>query len=310
MNQSKIILLLKVILSIGFLIVAAIGITSEPITGKTVGIIAAVGLAAIIVSFVESAGLNKQKKEASELAVENVQAIENKNKEIEKITTEIKENNLLAERIAKLSKIIQEAEDVTIASNNILETLAEDIEICQGVVYVAQEKDGIKSLKGKGTYAYHKMLSELDEPQFGVGLVGQAALENKSLFINELPSGYIDVVSGLGKSQPSNLAIIPLTYSGSVLGVIELASFIQFSDKDKELFEGIKDALGAGIHFLQQSYVLTQLKAEIASLKGTESLEGIKQETPAALEAPIQSEATEEEIDIEIDEDEVTNSED
>lgn len=295
MNQPKIILLLKALFSIGFLTVAILGITSEPITTKTVGAIAALGLAAIIVSFIESSSLNKHKKEASEKAKEHEDAIESKNSEIEKITTEIKENNLLAERIAKLSKIIQEAEDITVASNNILETMAEDIEICQGVVYVAQEKDGVKSLKGKGTYAYHKMLSDLDEPQFGVGLVGQAALENKSLFINELPSGYIDVVSGLGKSQPSNLAIIPLTYSGSVLGVIELASFIEFSAKDKEMFEGIKDALGAGVHFLQQSDILLQLEAEIESLKASKSVDETEANDPA-LETPEVIEIEEEEV--------------
>ncbi len=269
MNKSKILLLVKVLISISFLVIGILTLTSstsndsKPFIMGTI-IIGAIGL---IISFVESITINKEKNLALKSLEEGKLLITEKDEEISKINNEVKERRLLAERTATLSKILQEADDIKIASASILETIAKEIEICQGVLYVTDEKESGKFLWGAAAYAYHKLESEIDQPQFGVGLVGQTAQEKKSLYINELPNGYIDVVSGLGKAQPSFLALIPLMYSGEVLGVIELASFSEFKDKDKELFEGIKYALGAGIHFLQQSKVLNRYESEIEALK-------------------------------------------
>lgn len=270
MNKSKIILLVKVIVSISFLTIGIITLTSSVTSDESKKFISGtivIGAVGLIISFIESVSINKERNAALGELEKGKQLIDEKDHEITKINNEVKERRLLAERTATLSKILQEADDIKIASANILETIAKEIEICQGVLYVTDEKESGKFLWGAAAYAYHKLESEIDQPQFGVGLVGQTAQEKKSLYINELPNGYIDVVSGLGKAQPSFLALIPLMYSGEVLGVIELASFSEFKDKDKELFEGIKDALGAGIHFLQQAKVLNKYEVEIETLK-------------------------------------------
>lgn len=297
MNKSKVILAFKILFSAGFIISSIIAILNLK-NGATVAkpyIFGSVvtGVLGLIISFIESGLLSKENSDLKKEAVISSNLAQEKDAEIASITKEVQDQTLLSERIAKLSRIIQEADDVNIASANILETIASDIEICQGVIYVTQEENGTKFLKGAGTYAYHKLESELDQPQFGVGLVGQTAQEKKSLFINELPNGYIDVVSGLGKAQPSYLALVPLMYSGEVLGVIELASFTEFTEKDKELFEGIKDVLGAGIHFLNQAKILEKLKSEITQLKSNEALN----DEPLAIDAPIIEEEIIEDLD-------------
>lgn len=270
MNKSKIILLVKIIISLTFIAVGILTFNNGDFRDEAKSLFLGtiiLGISGLIISFIESISINNERDSAVKKLKENEVSLKEKDNEIATINNEVTERRMLAERTAMLSKILQEADDVKVASANILEKIAKEIEICQGVLYVTDEKEGSKYLWGAAAYAYHKLESEIDQPQFGVGLVGQTAQEKKSLYINELPSGYIDVVSGLGKAQPSYLALIPLMYSGEVLGVIELASFTEFEDKDKELFEGIKDALGAGIHFLQQAKILDRYKSEIEGLK-------------------------------------------
>ena len=302
MNKSKIILIVKILISAAFVTVGILAVNSEGINDHSKPLILGtiiLGVIGLIISFTESISINKEKNKDLNNVSQAEKSLNQKDEEIASINSEVKERRLLAERTATLSKILQEADDVKIASGTILETIAKEIEICQGVLYVADEKEGIKYLWGAAAYAYHKLESEIDQPQFGVGLVGQTAQEKKSLYINELPNGYIDVVSGLGKAQPGYLALIPLMYSGEVLGVIELASFSEFKEKDKELFEGIKDALGAGIHFLQQAKILEKYKTEIEDLKSQITESSVPEIPESIVES---SSEIEEENSMEIDE--------
>jgi hypothetical protein len=59
----------------------------------------------------------------------------------------------------------------------------------------------------------------------GEGLVGRVALEGKSLYIDNLPEGYITIFSGLGSATASYLAIIPVISDDGIKGVIEIAAF-------------------------------------------------------------------------------------
>ncbi len=47
----------------------------------------------------------------------------------------------------------------------------------------------------------------------------------KAMFINDLPEGYVKVISGLGSHKPEYLAIIPLLDRDEVIGILEIATF-------------------------------------------------------------------------------------
>src|SRR5262249_16219874 len=65
--------------------------------------------------------------------------------------------------------------------------------------------------------------------ELGEGLVGQCALERKSILVTEVPDGYIEVSSGLGHAPPRNIGVFPVVFEGQLKAVIELASFQAFS---------------------------------------------------------------------------------
>jgi hypothetical protein len=110
-------------------------------------------------------------------------------------------------------------------TNQVLINISRHYDIFQGIFFVRNITDNV--FRKAGTYAYY---TQDDLPEFsdGVGLTGQVAANKKLLNISNIPNKYITVLSGLGKSSPSNLLILPIIYAEKSIGVIELASFIKF----------------------------------------------------------------------------------
>jgi hypothetical protein len=110
-------------------------------------------------------------------------------------------------------------------STQVLINISKFLDIFQGILFVKDSVDGI--FRKAGTYAYY---SQQDFPEFadGVGLTGQVAVNKKLLNISNIPEKYITVLSGLGKSSPTNLIIFPLLFDDKSIGIVEIASFVKF----------------------------------------------------------------------------------
>lgn len=127
------------------------------------------------------------------------------------------------------------------------------VQICKSLdagvgAYYMLKKDGNKKvLQMNATYAMS--LGESQRPTFeiGEGLIGQVALEQKPIIIDDIPEGYIKIVSGLGSASPTHVMVAPVKYGGNVCGVVEIASFTTFNkDQLKSVesaFEIITDKL-------------------------------------------------------------------
>lgn len=296
MDKNKITVIIRSSITLVFLgaFVNAVYLLSQNSISNLMPAIIISGISGVVAIMISLLQESRKQKEINEIRLtidtNNKQIVELE-EQIQKSNKEISDNNELTKQTETLSQILQDADDISVAANEILETLANSIEICQGVMYVTEENDQQKTLKGAGAYAYHKLQSDIDSPPFGVGLVGQAAQEKKPLFINELPAGYIDVVSGLGTSKPNYLALIPLIYSGNVLGVLELASFTEFSDNQKTMFQRLEQSLGAGIHFLSQAKLLDALNhnTSTSNLTIDEGISTQEEEIISEIEEPTES---------------------
>ena len=85
--------------------------------------------------------------------------------------------------------------------------------------------DGSKTrLRLIASYGYQQRKNVSNTFELGEGLVGQAAVERKSILITEAPADYISITSGLGEAAPANIIVMPILFEEQVLGVIELAS--------------------------------------------------------------------------------------
>jgi methyl-accepting chemotaxis protein len=80
--------------------------------------------------------------------------------------------------------------------------------------------------------------------QLGEGLIGQAAASGQSLYLDEIPDGYVRIVSGLGSSSPRYVYIFCVKREKVVRGVYEVATFAPVTQHQKQDLEQIATAVG------------------------------------------------------------------
>lgn len=119
-----------------------------------------------------------------------------------------------------------------------MQGLSKQLEAAQSALYITKEENGVHKVALSAGYALNVGESASIEFEFGEGLVGQAAAEGQSLYVDDVPEGYIQIVSGLGSASPRYLLIVPVKEESNVLGVIEVASFTNFSNEQREFVEG------------------------------------------------------------------------
>lgn len=136
-------------------------------------------------------------------------------------------------------KIVDLGENSAEFAGNLLSFLARAKELSQGIFFTAIKKDDKDILKYLAGYAFDKEETDNIEIEFGEGFTGQVASDGKLMNISDVPDGYLSIVSGLGKSKPASVIIVPLIYNRNVVAVIELASFHRFTSDDESYFKEV-----------------------------------------------------------------------
>lgn len=156
-----------------------------------------------------------------------------------------KKNEIISELMANLSAMT----DLEEFADQALINISKKYDIMQGVFFVKDDKDEV--FRKQGAYAYFNE-EELREFKLEVGLSGQVAEKKELLNLSNIPEKYITVLSGLGKSSPGHLLIVPIIYNDESVGVIELASFKEFNSFAEEVFMELSKRLGELIIKLKQ----------------------------------------------------------
>lgn len=116
---------------------------------------------------------------------------------------------------------------------NFLQVVCDQLAAGQGALYEAYESEGIRKIRLIAGYALAVGEGSEVTYDFGEGLVGQSAAEGRTLFVDEIPEGYIKIISGLGTASPRYLLIVPVKKGNDVKGVIEIASFKDISEDQR-----------------------------------------------------------------------------
>ncbi len=119
-----------------------------------------------------------------------------------------------------------------------LNAVCKQLEAGQGALYVTVEgDDGTRKVELRKGYAVAVSETKVLSYDFGEGLIGQAAASGRSMYIDDIPEGYIKIISGLGSASPRFLMIAPIKQEESVRGVIEIASFTALSEEQRTFVE-------------------------------------------------------------------------
>ncbi len=85
------------------------------------------------------------------------------------------------------------------------------------------------------------------------GLIGQAYIEKRTIYLTEIPNNYTRITSGLGDATPTSLLIVPLKLNERVIGVIELASFKNYQKYEIAFVEKLAETIASTIITTQSS---------------------------------------------------------
>ena len=110
---------------------------------------------------------------------------------------------------------------------------------------------GPGTLKLLSSYAYKKIDSESNQINLGEGLVGQCALDKKTILLTDVPENYFSISSGTGESTPRNIIVTPGINRDEVKCVIEIGSFNQFTDLQLEFIKRVSEGLAVAINSVE-----------------------------------------------------------
>ena len=178
------------------------------------------------------------------------------------------EQDWLKTNLAKFSRMMQGQKDLESVSRLIMSELTPLVSAHHGAFFIADQDPGGVSLKLIASYAYRARKHVANRFAPGEGLVGQSALEKQPILLQNVPDDYIQITSGLGEAPPRNIIVLPILFEGDVKAVIELASFLPFSQIHQSFLDQLAESIGVVLNMiqanmrteelLQQSQKLTQ----------------------------------------------------
>lgn len=128
-----------------------------------------------------------------------------------------------------------------------LNLIANQFQAGQAALYVAATEGDQRLLRMRNGFAFATGENQTLQFEFGEGLVGQAAATGKSLYIDEIPQGYITILSGLGNASPRFLFIVALKKGNEIIGVLEVAVFSALKELHRKQIEEMAQVLAEHI---------------------------------------------------------------
>ncbi|MER5822477.1 HAMP domain-containing protein [Streptomyces mirabilis] len=197
-----------------------------------------------------------------------------------------KEQDWLKGNLARISALMQGRRDLDDVASLIMSELTPVVSAQHGAFFLsmplvdgkeAGNDEDAYELRMLGSYGY-SMGSMPTSFRPGEALIGTAAQEKRTILVENAPSGYLKISSGLGEAPPAQVIVLPVLFEGTVLGVIELASFTPFTQIQKDFLNQIAEMIATSVNtisvntktevLLKQSQELTeQLRERSAELE-------------------------------------------
>ncbi len=179
--------------------------------------------------------------------------------------------------IARFSEILREQTDnINNLSEAVIGNLVKYIDAKVGALFLLnRDADGRQYLVLTAAYAYDRKKYLKKEIQSGEGLAGRCLQEGETIYLTDVPEGYIKIKSGLGEDKPASILIVPLKMHEEIFGVVELASFEEMAPYKIEFVERIGSSIASTISAVKGSW---QRRTVVRQKEGTENESGKKEE--------------------------------
>jgi HAMP domain-containing protein/signal transduction histidine kinase/CheY-like chemotaxis protein len=185
-----------------------------------------------------------------------------------------KEQDWLKTNVARFTSMLQGQRDLFTVAQTLLADLVPLVQAQQGAIYqMASDDNEAPSLRLLAAYA-----GRPDQPKripVGDGLLGQCALEKRTVLLKDIPPEYVRVNSSLGEAPPSSIVVLPVLFEGHIKAVIELASLHPFAATNLIFLEQLTQSIGVVLNTIEATMrtegLLTQSQQLTAELQSRQT---------------------------------------
>src|SRR5262249_1920662 len=146
---------------------------------------------------------------------------------------------------------LQGQRDLITVGRMLLSELAPLVNAHQGVIYQMVTRDEKPCLNMLAGYAHRRRNGTDDTLHLGEGLIGQCALEKKSLLLHSVHDHQFEINSGLVQVEPMNVVVLPVLFEGETKAVIELASLTVFTQTHMAFLEQLAGSIGIMLNTIE-----------------------------------------------------------
>ena len=158
---------------------------------------------------------------------------------------EVNKRDSLNRGLLKLNHVIHNDQGISNLSEKICTFICNYTKAHVGVLFEVDYKKEI--LKFSGSFPQKTAGLIPDEIKFGYGRCGQAVLDKEIIMFTGQPAGYLKIATSMGSSSPENVVIFPVIFKKKVVAVVEIGSFVEFSNFHREFFVKANDILAYAI---------------------------------------------------------------
>jgi CHASE3 domain sensor protein len=127
--------------------------------------------------------------------------------------------------LARLSRLMEGAQDSARLGSKLLPELAVLIGARQSLIYVPAHESR-DSLQLQASYASNEPPQRIAA---GQGLIGQCYRDCTGVVLDDVPDAYLRIGSALGETRPAQIVIMPAIFEGQVKALLELGSLTPFT---------------------------------------------------------------------------------
>ncbi|MDX5476730.1 MAG: MCP four helix bundle domain-containing protein, partial [Bacillaceae bacterium] len=230
-----------------------------------------------------NATVNDEIGEVSKAFNEMATSIEEYHVKEKQYTEEITKQNWIQTNSGEIINLYHKSVSIEVLAEKFISSLAPLMNAKLGAFYLKNREGNPKEFNKIVSYA-DGFSDEIGRESFTLreGLIGQSAAEKQPVFIDNVPSGYTVISTGIGTVEPKCIVITPVIVKDEVVAVIEFASLQTFTDRQKKLLNKVLETLGIAITNILGRMEIERLLLE--SQAQTEELQSQSEELQAQSE--------------------------